>query len=141
MITGTLQADSFALPTGLYNGLAWDGASLWAVNFSGQTLIKISVPDPTACSSDARNVDDLVDEVFLLETSTDTKEQLLDILENMQVNIDNDQIIKARKRMKSFIDRTIIRSNLQNNLKRIEFSEANALICSAANVLAGILPL
>lgn len=44
-VTGVLQPDSFALPEGLYNGLAYDGRSLWAVNFSGNTVIKIS-PTP-----------------------------------------------------------------------------------------------
>ncbi len=44
-ITGTLEADSFALPNGLYNGLAFDGASLWAVNFSERSLVKVSVPE------------------------------------------------------------------------------------------------
>ena len=45
-ITGTLQADSFALPAGTYNGLAFDGDSLWTVNFLTQTLIKVSDPAP-----------------------------------------------------------------------------------------------
>ena len=41
--SGTLLSESFALPLGTYNGLAFDGQSLWAVGWSPtHTLYKIS---------------------------------------------------------------------------------------------------
>jgi hypothetical protein len=40
--TGVLLGDSFPLPLGSYNGIAFDGQSIWAVGFSSSTLYKIS---------------------------------------------------------------------------------------------------
>jgi len=44
-ITHALMPDSFALPNGTYNGLAFDGDSFWAVSWTEQIVYKIS-PTP-----------------------------------------------------------------------------------------------
>jgi hypothetical protein len=53
--SGALMSDSFALPYGTYNGLAFDGQSLWAVGWQPtQTLYKISSPSVTSTSVDIK---------------------------------------------------------------------------------------
>ncbi|MDH3614408.1 MAG: hypothetical protein OES10_14160 [Gammaproteobacteria bacterium] len=52
--TGALLTDSFALPVGTYNGLAFDGQGLWAVGFSSRTLYKISSTAVTEITIDIK---------------------------------------------------------------------------------------
>jgi hypothetical protein len=57
--SGALMSDSFALPSGTYNGLAFDGQSLWAVGWQpAQTVYKISVPSATELTIDIKPGDD-----------------------------------------------------------------------------------
>jgi MYXO-CTERM domain-containing protein len=54
-VSGLVQSDSFALPTGSYNGLAYDGQSLWAVGASEQRVYKISAQaQPTPVTIDIK---------------------------------------------------------------------------------------
>jgi len=85
------------------------------------------------------NIDDLINLVQALNTSTASKNILINVLDNVQSALDRKEYRKVRKRLGKFINILISRSNFMNrNPNQIPLNEANGLIQSTVEVLVGI---
>lgn len=105
-------------------------------DFGERVLTVLQTP---VCSSDATTIGTLRNEVTSLTTSNDTIQVLLSTLDNVQQALNNGNNATARSRLSTFVDRLVNRSNYSStNPDRILLTEANQLLCGAANVLIGV---
>ena len=92
-----------------------------------------------ACSSTVLTVPGLRDEVENLTTNPNTKKVLNKRLDQTQSALDVGRNDAARNRIKSFMAIVVSRSNQgASRPTRIPLAQANAIHCSAANVLSSI---
>ena len=96
-------------------------------------------PPPTTCISEIATLSALADAVNLLPTSGQTRNVLMELLIAAQTSRDNNRPRVARSLMAQFISSTVQASNLlPRNRNSIPTTDANALVCSASNVMTNI---
>ena len=96
-------------------------------------------PPTTACNSSVTTVAGLLLEVQALTTSQRTKSNLTGILNSISAAISNGTKEKARTQLAKFVQEVVKLSNLSESKEnRIQLTQANSLVCGAANVLTGV---
>ncbi|TKB61600.1 MAG: hypothetical protein E8D48_08795 [Nitrospira sp.] len=98
-----------------------------------------SSPFGATCSSTVNTMQGLQAEVNSVNTSSHTKQALMNTLKRVSVAIASSDRKAARTQLASFIREAVRFSNLKGrSTNRIPINQASHLVCGAANVLTGI---
>lgn len=116
-----------------WNDLCTTGSGRCDIPF--QTL----VGDPLVCTSSVTTTAGLRTEIADLSTSATTLTTLNDLLNRVENALTRGRNDRARRRLERIIRESVNRSNLAPaEPDHIPLNEANHLVCSVSNVLAGI---
>lgn len=124
----------------------FDVAGVAVNRFSGRVYVpgiseigepQILVFGPRVCSSNVTSLAALRSEVEGLTASTETIQQLIGVLNNVERALNENRPKFARLRLALFQDKVVVLSSLSGGAG-IPLGEANDVYCSASNVLVGI---